>query len=263
MMVLYDNAISPFARKVRMVLDWKSLPYETIDGLDKRNHAKLAAVNGRVEVPTLVDDAATVVNSADIVAYLEHKYPAKPVYPADPAKRVRARAWERCADTIVDAILVNLSYWLINLRADAMPAGLQAKAQADLDQIYAAIERDLAGRDFLCGEVSIADLALFPHLVSVQLMKVPYSPTAHRNLAAWMKRLRTLAPVQGDMARARAWMANLDKQNIERVKIFWRGDRIEWMLASGQHKWFINEIESGRTVWPGLGIPAPEAKPGA
>lgn len=263
MMVLYDNAISPFARKVRMVLDWKGLAYETIDGLDRSNHDKLAAVNGRVEVPTLVDDAATVVNSADIVAYLEHKYPAKPVYPADPAKRVRARAWERCADTVVDAILVNLSYWLINVRADAMPAGLQAKAQADLDQIYAAIERDLTGREFLCGEFSIADIALFPHLVSVQLMKVPYSPTAHPNLAAWMKRLRALAPVQADMARARAWMGNLDKQNIERVKIFWRGDRIEWMLASGQHKWFMNEIESGRTIWPGLGIPAPEAKPGA
>jgi glutathione S-transferase len=263
MMTLFDNAISPFARKVRMVLDWKGLPYDVVDGLDKRNHDKLMAVNGRVEVPALTDGGVTIINSADIVAYLEHKYPAKPVYPADPALRVRARAWERCADTVVDAILVNLSYWLINVRADAMPAGLQAKAQADLDQIYAAIERDLTGRDFLCGEVSIADLALFPHLVSVQLMKVPYSPTAHPNLAAWMKRLRTLAPVQADMARARAWMGNLDKQNIERVKIFWRGDRIEWMLASGQHKWFMNEIESGRTIWPGLGIPAPEAKPGA
>lgn len=263
MMTLYDNAISPFARKVRMVLDWKGLACETIDGLDKRNHGKLAAVNGRVEVPTLIDDGVTVVNSADIVAYLEHKYPAKPVYPADPAKRVRARAWERCADTVVDAILVNLSYWLLNVRPDAIPAGLKEKAQADLERIYAALEQELAGRDFVCGEFSIADIALFPHLVSVQIMNVPYSPAAHPNLAAWMKRLRGIDAVKGDMARARAFMANLAGQNFERVKIFWRGDRIEWMLASGQHKWFMNEIESGRTVWPGLGIPAPEAKPGA
>lgn len=263
MRVLYDNAISPFARKVRMVLDWKGLPYDVVDGLDKRNHDKLMGVNGRVEVPALVDDGVTIVSSADIVAYLEHKYPAKPVYPADPAKRVRARAWERCADTVVDAILVNLSYWLINVRADAMPAGLQAKAQADLDQVYAAIERDLGGRDFLCGELSVADLALFPHLVSVNLMKVPYSPTAQPKLAAWMKRLREIDVVKGDMARARAWMSNLDKQNIERAKIFWRGDRIEWMLASGQHEWFMKEIESGRTIWPGLGIPGPETRAGA
>ena len=263
MMSLYDNAISPFARKVRMVLDWKGLAYDVVDGLDKRNHDKLAAVNGRVEVPTLVDGAVTVINSADIVAYLEHKYPAKPVYPADPARRVRARAWERCADTVVDAILVNLSYWLINERPDAMPAGLREKAQADLNQIYAALERDLAGRDFVCGEFSIAEIALFPHLVSVQIMKVPYAPERYPRLAAWMKRLRGVPAMQGDMTRARAFMGNLAGQNIERVKIFWRGDRIEWMLASGYHKWFMGEIEASRTIWPGLGIPAPEAKPGA
>ena len=259
MMVLYDNAISPFARKVRMVLDWKGLAYDVVDGLDKRNHDKLAAVNGRVEVPTLVDGKVTAVNSSDIVAYLEHAYPAKPVYPADAAQRVRACAWERCADTVVDAILVNLSYWLLNLRPDTIPAGLREKAQSDLDQVYAALERDLAGRDFLCGEFSIADIALFPHLVSVLLMKVPYSPARHPKLAAWMKRLRGIEAVKGDMARARDFMADLDKQNFERVKIFWRGDRIEWMLAAGQHEWFMREIAAGRTIWPGLGIPGPEA----
>jgi glutathione S-transferase len=258
MIMLYDNAISPFARKVRMVLDHKGLAYETIDGLDKRNHDKLAAVNRRVEVPTLVDGGITVVNSSDIVSYLEHKYPAKPVYPVDLALRVKARAWERCADTVIDAVLVNLSYWLLNVRPDTIPAGLREKAQSDLDQVYDAIECDLAGREFLCGDFSIADIALFPHLVSVQLMNVSYSPTAHANLAAWMKRLRGVETCKADIARARAFMANLDKQNFERHKIFWRGDRIEWMLASGQHKWFMGEIEAGRVIWPGLGIPAAE-----
>lgn len=257
-MTLYDNAISPFARKVRMVLDWKGLAYATVDGLDKRNHDRLAAVNGRVEVPALADGDVTVINSADIVAYLEHKYPEKPVYPADPALRVRARAWERCADTVVDPILVNLSYWLLNVRPDAMPAGLKEMAQADLDQIYGALERALAGRDFLCGDFSIADIALFPHLVSVAAVGVPYSPGAHPNLAAWMKRLRGVPVCRADLERARTFMANLDKQNFERVRIFWRGDRIEWMLARGYHEWFMGEIEAGRAIWPGLGIPGPE-----
>jgi hypothetical protein len=33
MIELYDSAFSPFARKVRMVLDHKALNYETVDGL--------------------------------------------------------------------------------------------------------------------------------------------------------------------------------------------------------------------------------------
>ena len=33
MMKLYDSAFSPFARKVRMTLEYKELSYEAVDGL--------------------------------------------------------------------------------------------------------------------------------------------------------------------------------------------------------------------------------------
>ncbi len=140
-----------------------------------------------------------------------------------------------------------------------MPAGLKEKAQADLDQVYAALERALAGREFVCGEFSIADLALFAHMVAVPMAGVPYSPQAHPRLAAWVKRLRGMPACRADLERARAFMADLDKQNFEREKIFWRGDRIEWMLAGGNYKSFMAEIEAGRTIWPGLAVPAREA----
>ena len=55
MITLYDNAFSPFARKVRMVLEHKRLAFEVIDGLAPAGHARLAAVNPRVEVPVLQD----------------------------------------------------------------------------------------------------------------------------------------------------------------------------------------------------------------
>ena len=77
MIKLYDSAFSPFARKVRMTLEYKGLNYEAIDGLLKSNHAALKAVNGRIEVPALVDDGTVVVNSADIVAYLDYRYREK------------------------------------------------------------------------------------------------------------------------------------------------------------------------------------------
>ena len=159
-MKLYDNAFSPFARKV---LEYKGLAFDAIDGLDKSNHDALVAVNGRVEVPALVDGVVVVVNSADIVAHLEHKYPERSVYPADPAARVRARAWERCADTVIDPILVDISYWSWADRPDEVPAGLREAAQTDLNRIYDALERDLASCDHVCGEFSIADIALYAY----------------------------------------------------------------------------------------------------
>ena len=258
-MKLYDNAFSPFARKVRMVLEYKGLAFDAIDGLDKSNHDALVAVNGRVEVPALVDGVVVVVNSADIVAHLEHKYPERSVYPADPASRVRARAWERCADTVIDPILVDISYWNWADRPDEVPAGLREAAQTDLNRIYDALERDLAGGDHVCGEFSIADIALFPHLAAVRLLGVSFSPGRYPNLAAWLKRVRALDVCRADLERTRTYIAHLDRRNLETERIFWRGDRIEWVLARGFHDWFMGEIRAGRVIWPGLGVPGPKS----
>jgi glutathione S-transferase len=258
-MRLYDNAFSPFARKVRLVLDWKGLAYEAIDGLDQANTQALAAVNSRIEVPTVVDGDITVVNSSDIVAYLEHRHPEPPVYPADPGARVRARAWERCADTVIDPILADISYWSWAERPDQMPAGMKEAAQTDLDRIYDALERDLEGQEFVCGALSIADLALFPHLSAVRALGVPLAPERHLRLSDWLKRMRSIELCRADLERARAYLADLGARNLERKKIFWRGDRIEWVLARGYHDWFMREIREGRVIWPGLGVPGPRA----
>ena len=65
-MRLFNNAFSPFARKVRLVLDYKGIDYEIIDGLDKSNTEALEQVNGRAEVPTLVD-GSLVLWEADAI----------------------------------------------------------------------------------------------------------------------------------------------------------------------------------------------------
>ena len=256
-MKLYDSAFSPFARKVRMVLEHKGLACEAVDGLLKANHAALKAVNGRVEVPTLVDDGIVIVNSADIVAHLEFRHPAKPVYPQAPAARVHARAWERAADTYIDPILVDISYWKWADRPDRMPDGLLEAARADLRLVYDALERELSSREFVSGPFSIADIALFPHVSSARAMEVEFSAQAHPNLSRWFKQMRALPVCAADMQRARDYMASLKDASIEKKRIFWRGDRIEWILAPGFHPWFFKEITEGRVLWPGPALPAP------
>lgn len=256
MITLYDSPFSPFARKVRLVLEHKGLAFEAFDALLRANHDALKAVNDRIEVPVLVDGDLVVVNSADIVAYLESRYPEKPVYPQDAAARVHARAWERTADSYVDAILINVSYWKWAKREDAMPPGLLEAARADLSRVYDALERDLAGRDFVSGALSIADLALFPHIASTRFMEVEFSSQTHPRLADWFKHMRALAICVADLRRARDFVSSLKDQDFERQRIFWRGDRIEWMLARGFHGWFFNEIVQGRAAWPGPALPA-------
>jgi glutathione S-transferase len=258
MMRLYDNAFSPFARKVRLVLEHKGIAHEVFDGLAVANREALEKVNGRVEVPALDHDGVVVVGSSDIVAYLERVHPERPVFPEDRALFVRARAWERCSDTFVDPILVNLSYWTWAERGDSRPDAWVAAARADLEAVYTAIERDLDGRQFLCGELSIADIALFPHLTASKMLGVPYDPDRHPRMHAWMKRMRAMPLFAGDLDRAKSYIGAVmsgTTGTIERRKIFWRGDRIEWLLARGFHDWLYGEIKENRVLWPGPGIP--------
>jgi glutathione S-transferase len=257
MLRLYDSAFSPFARKVRMTLEYKGLDYEAVDGLLKSNHEALKAVNERVEVPALVDGDLVVVNSADIVAYLDYRYPAKRMSPTDPAARVHARAWERVADTFVDPILVDISYWKWAERPDKMPEGLLEVARTDLRFVYDALNRELAERQYVSGPLSIADIALFPHLASAKAMEVEFSAQDHPNVARWFKEMRALPICAADLKRARNYVVTMKDRDIEKRRIFWRGDRIEWILARGFHAWFFNEIKEDRVAWPGPALPAP------
>lgn len=263
MITLYDNGLSPFARKVRLALELKQLEYRAVDGLALENRAALEAINRRAEVPAIDHDGMVVVNSADIIAYLERRWPARPLYPDLNAGWVHARAWERCADTLIDAILINVSYWSWAKREDKMPDGLLEVARRDLELVYAALERDLDGRDFVSDrEISIADVALFPHLTATKAFNLGHDAERYPRVHAWMKRLKAIPAMAEDLARTRDFAAAMVQSNAhERTKIFWRGDRIEWMLARGFQGWFGNEIAAHRVLWPGPNIPVPRYNP--
>lgn len=261
MITLHDSAFSPFARKVRIALALKGIEHEVVDGLALANREQLAAVNGRVEVPALDHDGLIVVGSSDIIAYLERVWPAPALYPADHAAWAHARAWERCADTVVDPVLIDVSYWKWAEREDRMPDGMLEAARRDMEQVYAALERDLAGGDFVSGAaLSIADVALFPHLTATRAYGLGHDPARFPRVQAWLTRLRAMPAFADDLARAKAFIVAFMRGHAhERRKIFWRGDRIEWLLARGYHEWFAGEIAAGRVLWPGLGVPGPRA----
>lgn len=250
MITLVGNAFSPFARKVRMVLEHKALAFETVDGLAPMEHARLAALNPRLEVPVLLDDTIVVVNSAHIVAYLEHRYPQAPIYPADPRARVATLAWERLADTLFDAITHDASNGGFGFPAGTMPPGLLDAARADLASVYDDLERDLDGREFLCGDVSLADYALFPHMTAVRLLDISFDAETHPRVLAWYQRLRRHPICRADLERTQAFLVAAGVGLTRPSRIVWRGDRIEWMLAHGYHEWFVEEIRANRVAWP-------------
>lgn len=255
MLTLYDNPFSPFARKVRLVLAYKQIPADSVDALAVAQHDALSAVNPRAEVPVLVDGDLMVVNSADIVAYLEHRYPEPPVFPASPALRAAARAWERLADSVLDAVVHDISIWVwpTHRRPDAPPPGLIAAGYRDINSILTRIERALDGQEFLCGALSIADLALFPHVSSLKPLGITLDAARSPALYEWNRRMRALPFVHGDIEYVKR--AARDKfvdhpSPYEAEAIVWRGDRLEWLFRNGFADWWYAEYRAGRAVVP-------------
>jgi glutathione S-transferase len=253
MITFFTNGFSPFARKVAMALEHKGLPHETVDGLTHANRERLIAVNPRAEVPVLVDGDITVVNSADICDYLDRRYPERPIYPAELKARVEARALERLADARIDAILLDCSIWTWADRKDQPPPGLQEAGQRDLDKIFVRIEETLGyfATPLPFGHLSIAEFTYWPHLAALRPLGFTMDPAKFPRLAAWFQAMRREKVCMDDAKRTADFMRAIPtNMSFEREKIFWRGDRIEWLLARGYHDWFMGEIKSGRVLWP-------------
>jgi glutathione S-transferase len=253
MLTLYTNGFSPFARKVAMALEYKGLAHESVDALSHANRERLLAVNPRAEVPVLVDGDVVIVNSSDIVDYVDRRYPERPIYPVDLEARVAARALERLADTRIDAILLDCSIWTWAERHDQPPPGLKAAGQRDLDVIFARIEDTLADypSPLPFGHWTIAEFALWPHLAALRPLDFTMKRESLPHLDAWFTAMRREKVFMDDARRTAAFMRTIGTTaSFERTKIFWRGDRIEWLLARGFHDWFFDEIKAGRVLWP-------------
>ncbi len=201
MLTLYDNPFSPFARKVRMVLRFKGLRYRSIDALALDEHDHLVDVNPRAEVPVLVDGEVTVTDSVDIIDYLEDRFPKPAVLPAKSELRAKARRWQRLADTVLDAIIHDISLWgwPTHDRSDPPPNGLLEVGRRALRQALVDLERSIDASGFVCDQLSVADFALFPHVSSLKPLGVLFEESSHPKLLRWNRQMRMQAAVREDL----------------------------------------------------------------
>jgi len=244
-LTLCYTALSPFCRKVRMAMEYKGLDFELAPG----DHVtEVAAFNPRAEVPLLIDGDVAVCNSPDILAYLDRKFPERPLYPADARSYADVREWERAADSQLDAILTVVGNWKFS-DLPPMPPGLQDAARRDAAVIYDRLQGRLATREFICGEVSAADFAFYPHVVSGAALDLPLDATRHAAVRAWLKRMRTRPEGQTDLAAVRAWWADRDRQTVDTQRINWGTFRLEWLLANGCTDWFADQVRQDKVLW--------------
>jgi len=97
MRILYHLPLSPFARKIRLVLSEKRLPFELRVEKVWERRPEYLELNPAGTVPTLIEDHGLVVPDSGVIGeYLEEAYPDTPLLGATLAERIEVRrlvAW--------------------------------------------------------------------------------------------------------------------------------------------------------------------------
>lgn len=98
MIRLYQFSFSHYCEKARWALDHKGIEFETENLLPGFHLAVTKSLASASTVPILADGETIVQGSGKILSYLDQRYPASPLTPADPDPARDALQWETCFD---------------------------------------------------------------------------------------------------------------------------------------------------------------------
>ncbi len=170
MRVLHHLPLSPFSRKVRLVLTEKRLPFELQVEKVWERRPEYFALNPANEVPTLVEENGLVIpDSGTICEYLEEAYPDTPLLGATLAERVEVRRLVAWFDNkFAREVTANLlgEKFMKRLMGRGNPDGaLLRQGYANLRDHMGYIGWLAEGRTWLAGaSLSLADFAAAAHL---------------------------------------------------------------------------------------------------
>jgi glutathione S-transferase len=201
MIRLYRARFSTNAERVALALAYKGLTAESV-WIDYSDRSAVERVSGQGLVPVIEYGGEVVVDSMEIVRFLEQRHPEPPLFPRDPARRAEVlvfvdwfnRVWKRPPNEIEAEL------------SKPAPDRARVAEMAALMRAYLDLFEDmLAGREYLMGrELTAADIAAFPFVKYAVLHDPEDDELFHR----------VLRDHQRDRERPRvsAWVRRMDQR---------------------------------------------------
>lgn len=167
-------------------LQWETTWLDLAKGEHRR--PEYLAINPVGKVPALIDDGVIVHDSTVINEYLEDRYPKNPLLPPDPVLKARARAFEDYSDAYLATSLYKVFLQLRKPQAERDGAKIEEGEREALEH-FAYLDKELQGREFFTGVLSLADISFVPHLSNYE--RAGYTiPGDFPNLKAWWERMK-------------------------------------------------------------------------
>src|SRR5215210_2441927 len=184
--------------KARILLRQLELPFErvTVDlftGETRTPEHFGRNPDGRVPVLEL-DSGETIPESGAILTHLARD---TPYLPDDAIARTRVAQWLLFEQGRIEAELAYARFLKLSGRHERMPEVFANRLERGSDAL-AALDRGLSdGREFLAGEYSIADIALYAYVHCAG--DAGADPHAHEHISAWLGRVEAQPRFENDL----------------------------------------------------------------
>ena len=189
MFKLISATPSPYARKVRIALAEKGLPFELLTEVPWHSTTSTPRYNPLEKLPVLLlPDGSNVYESSYILQYLELKYPWIPLLPDDIDGKLAARKLEVLCDGVCDAVVLTL---FEKMRAGGGSPEWLARQRRKIDGGLAEMAKIVGSRQWATGNsFSLGDIAVGTAVayLSVRFQELPWR-TLYPDLALLSDRL--------------------------------------------------------------------------
>jgi glutathione S-transferase len=198
--LIIGSPASPYVRKVLAALEVKGVAYELDPIIPFYGDDRFEAMSPLRRIPVYRDELATISDSSVICQYLEDRWPSPRLYPEDIALRAKARWLEEYADTRIGDVFI----WAIFNDAVIGPAVFGSERNAerrertlrqDVPAILDYLEAQAPEDGFLCGALSIADLAVAPHFANLDWSRATPDWTRWPRVKGWLDRTLAASPL--------------------------------------------------------------------
>jgi glutathione S-transferase len=192
-MIVYGSSLSPFVRKVLVVIAEKGLTAEHKPLFPGDKTPEFRATSPLGKIPGFADGDFQLADSSAICHYLERKHPTPPLFPADAEAYGRTVWFDEYADTVLVASVGKVFWNLVvkkalNLGEPDMPV-VETALKDELPPIFSYLESQVSGAYLVGDSFSLADIAIASPFVNLKIAGHPL------DAARWPKLAAYLAPI--------------------------------------------------------------------
>jgi GST-like protein len=187
------TAATPNGWKISIALEEMGLPYEVrvIDFATQEQKADwYVRLNPNGRIPTLEDEGFILFESGAILIYLAEK--TGKFLPQDVYGRSRVIQWLMFQMSGVGPMMGQANVFL-RYFPEKIPAAIE-RYQREVTRLFGVLDRQLASHEYIAGEYSIADMALWPWVSGYEWSGVSVAEFA--SLQRWLSLVGARPAVQ-------------------------------------------------------------------